>query len=464
MKLNLSTLMSPRLSLAILLFVLFPVFIFAQSPTLKGKVTINMKEGLIRANLKLSGLPKLDTGFRILLNSGLNMKFITDTSGVVRYNSSYTDDVLKYRIHNGKSYIPLPDSLGINYVGAFPIYTDTLNFFDYKGVIAFNGKTLRASEQSKWYPIIYDTKNDRELTALAYNITVDCQDCRTIYVNGSAPKAGPIANFKSERPFELLLFTGDYEKQEFSDSDFLNANMPLDDAQNFNRQIAGIKKFYEKKLGIPYPQKITFVQHKAIEPYGPNKSWGFVTFPSIAVAGGQFNNQIDRKTGKFNHIIKYSFYAHELAHYYFGSLLVPNSTLRMFVLETPSEYLSVKAAGEEYGRDSTVSYIKNAGRLLKDKKIVPLFNIKKAEEIDDLYRYSYGPLLLLAFEQRFGEKQTYKFLQTAIKRAGERTDYTFLKATAIQSGVSEKDWKDFEEKVIGIENAQLLVDKLLDTK
>ena len=153
--------MSPRLSLAILLFVLFPLFLNAQNPTLKGKVTINMKEGLIGANLKLSGLPKLDTGFRILLNSGLNMKFITDTSGVVRYNSSWADDALKYRIHNGKSYIPLPDGLGVNYVGAFPVYTDTLNFFDYKGVIAFNGKTMRASEQSKWYPVIYDTKNDR---------------------------------------------------------------------------------------------------------------------------------------------------------------------------------------------------------------------------------------------------------------------------------------------------------------
>ncbi|RZK53657.1 MAG: hypothetical protein EOO87_12370, partial [Pedobacter sp.] len=110
MKLNLSTLMSRRLFLAILLFVLFPIFLFAQKPTLNGKVTINMKEGLIRANLKLSGMPKLDTGFRILLNSGMNMKFITDTSGVVRYNSSWVDDALKYRIHNGKSYIPLPDS------------------------------------------------------------------------------------------------------------------------------------------------------------------------------------------------------------------------------------------------------------------------------------------------------------------------------------------------------------------
>lgn len=48
-----------------------------------------MKEGLIRADLKFRDLPKLDTVFKILQNSGMNMKYITDTSGVVRYNNSY---------------------------------------------------------------------------------------------------------------------------------------------------------------------------------------------------------------------------------------------------------------------------------------------------------------------------------------------------------------------------------------
>ena len=456
---------NPRFSLLLFVLVfLFPFLLFAQNATLTGRVTINMKEGLIRANLKLTGLPKLDTGFRILLNSGMNMKFITDTAGVVRYNSSYSDDVLKYRVHNGKNYISLPDTLGIAYVGAFPVYADTLNFFDYKGVIAFNGKTMRASEQSKWYPVIYDSKNDREIAAFAYNITIDCEDCKTIYMNGSAAQPGPVARFKSNRPFELLLFTGNYEKQEFSGSDFLNANMPSADAENFNKQIVGIKKFYEKKLGISYPQKITFLQHKAIEPYGPNRSWGFVTFPTIAVAGGQFNNQIDGATGKFNHIIKYSFYAHELGHYYFGSLLSPNSTLRWFFLESTAEYLSVKATAHAYSRDSTISYIKYAGTLLKDKKIIPLSKISRAEEIDERYRYSYGALLLLAFEQRFGEMKTYRFLQTAVKSSGKRTDYTFFKTTAINSGISEKDWIDFEEQVIGVEDAQVLVNKLLSTR
>ena len=124
----------------------------------------------------------------------------------------------------------------------------------------------------------------------------------------------------------------------------------------------------------------------------------------------------------------------------------------------------MKATAEAYSRDSTISYIKYAGTLLKDKKIIPLSKIVKADEIDERYRYSYGALLLLAFEQRFGEQKTYKFLQTAIKRAGERTDYAFLKTTAINSGISEKDWKDFEEKVIDVEDGQVLVNKLLSAK
>lgn len=423
-----------------------------------------MSQGIVMADLKLSNLPKLDTGFRILLNRGMNMKFFRDSIGVLRYNDSPGDDVLKYRIHNGKNYIPLPENLKISYSGAFPVYQDTLSFFDYKGVIAFNGKTLRASEQSKWYPVIYDVKADRELTALAYDITIDCQDCKTIYLNGSVPQTGPLARFKSERPFELLLFTGDYQQQAFAGSDFLNADIPSEVARQFDLQISGLKKFYAGKLGIPYPQKITFIQHKAIEPFGPNRSWGFVTFPSIAVAGGQFKGEIVKETGKFNHILKYSFYAHELGHYYFGHLLSPNSTMWLFLLESPAEYLSVKAAAAEYGEDSTRAYIKNKQKLLMGKKIIPLSKVTRAEQVDDAYRYSYGPLVLLAFEQLFGEKRTYKFLATMIKHANERTDYSFLVKMARESGLSEKEWASFELEVLGLEDAEILPAKLLRAK
>ena len=444
--------------LPFLLFLLASKYTFAQEkiPHISGKVIIKMQDGLINADLKLSNLPSLDTAFRILLNRGMNMKLIRDSSGVVKYNDTPGDDCFKYRPHDGKKYISSPKALRLSYTGAFPVYTDTLNFYDYKGVIALNGKTLRASEQSKWYPVLYDTKNDREYTAVTYNITVECADCKMIYINGSSPQKGPVATFRSDKPYELLLFTGDYEQQVFSGSDFLNAGMPDDAAAAFNDQIVAIKGFYQKKLKVPYQQKITFVQHQPIELYGPNRSWGFVTFPSIAVAGGQFNNQIDMKTKKFNHMVKYSFYSHELAHYYFGNLLSPNSTLRFFFLESTAEYLSVKSAASAYGSDSTRSYIKYAKKLLAAKKIVPLSQISSAEQIDDVYRYNYGPMVFLALEKRVGEDKVYKLLQNALKHKGEKTDYTFFKTIAAESGISTQEWKDFESQVISLTDASLI--------
>ena len=445
---------------------LFSFNLFAQLtvPHLSGKLTINMKEGLIKAEFNLSNLPKLDTGFRVFLNRGMNMKFIKDSTCVLRYNDSPGDDVLKYRMHNGKDYIPLPGSLRVVYSGAFPVYTDTLSFFDYQGVIAFNGKTLRAADSGCWYPVIYDTRNDREIAAVSYDIQVECQDCKTLYLNGSAAKPGPIASFTSKMPYKLLLFAGDYQKQEFDGSDFLNAEMPVPVATAFNKQINQIKRFYEKTLGLPYQQKISFVQHKAVEPFGPNRSWGFVTFPSIAVAGGRFNQQIDMRTGKFNHIIKYSFYAHELGHYYFGTQLIPNAALKWFFLESTAEYMSLKAAEHEYGKDSTTAYIANAKKLLGQKKITPLSKINAAGEIDELYRYTYGPMILLAFERTFGEQKTYKLLKAALKHKGERTDYKFLSKLARQAGVSEKEWLIFEQKIISLEETTQIFPFLVNEK
>lgn len=425
-------------------------YIFAQDaiPHISGKVRISMKDGMISSDVTLSNIPVKDTAFRINLNRGMNVKLFKDSTTVLRYNNPPGEEFISYRLHNGKDYLEAPKKLNITYAGAFPIYNETNNFYDYQGVIALNGKTLRATNYSRWYPVIYDTKNDTEILDMTYDLTVECQDCKTIFINGSEAQPGPVARFKSNKPYGLLLFTGAYDVQKFSESDFLNAEMPLDMAEAFNKQISSLKLFLEKKLEIPYGQKITFIQHKAIEPYGPNKSWGFVVFPSIAVAGGRFNNQIDMKTKKFNHLIKYSFYAHELSHYYFGTVLVPNSTLQWFFLESIPEYLSIKAAEQEYGKQATENYIKNAKLLLEKKTIVPLSKITKPEQIDDVYRYTYGPLLLLALEKKVGEKRVYNMFQKALKDKNVKTNYLFLVQIAKEAGISTSDWKSFEDEII----------------
>lgn len=421
-------------------------------PHIAGKLTVNMKAGTIYADLKLSNLPALDTAFRIRLHHGMNIKFMEDSAGFIRFNSKSLGDVMDYRPYRSQRYLVSPKIIRVSYTGAFPIYMDTMNLVDYKSIIALNGETLRASEESKWYPVIYDTKNDREIEKLTYDISVDCQDCKTIYINGTSAKPGPTANFKSTTPRALLLFMGNYNKQEFPGSDFLNAKMPEDIAAAFDHQITGIKTFYEKKLSVPYKEKIVFLEHKAIQAYGPNQSWGFVTFPTIAVAGLPFSKTIDPKTGKLNHFVRFSFYAHELAHYYFGTFFVPNSTLRDFFIESTAEYLSIKAAEHEYGKDSTKSTIKFKKGLLKENKVIPLSQFSDKDEMDDAYRYAYGPLVLLALEKKVGEEKVYRILQNALKNKDQNSDYTFLTKIVKEAGIPLPVWKEFEANIVNESN------------
>lgn len=204
-----------------------------------------MQEGLIKCDFKLSNLPTLGKQYKLLLNRGFNIGLLRNDSGKVLdydgfYNSKLKGEGAAYIPKNQDDTLEMPANLRLSYVGAFPVYKDTLNAFDFKGFIAFNGKTVRAAEQSKWYPVIYDVKNDQELLDVTYDITVDCKDCKTIYINGSAAQDGPVANFKSETPRQLLLFAGNYDKQTLSRSTFLNAGLSNEEAKIFDQNIAFI--------------------------------------------------------------------------------------------------------------------------------------------------------------------------------------------------------------------------------
>jgi len=434
-------------------------------PHLSGNVKITMSEGLIQCNFNLSNLPNLGKQYKLLLYRGFNIKLLkNDTGRVLRYNGFYDDklhgEAAAYLPNINNDTLKLPERLSISYIGAFPVYSDTLNSYDFKGLIAFNGKTLRAAEQSKWYPIIYDVKNDKEILDVTYDINVQCNDCKTIYVNGAQAQSGPTAKFKSDAPRQLLLFTGDYSVQSLSNSTFLNANLTNDEAQVFNRNINTISEFYKAYLKVPYGEKITFLQHKAVEPYGPKRSWGFVTIPTIAVAGKTFKSQVNTQTGLFTDTSNYHFYAHEMGHYYFGQLLQPNSTLRWFFLESMAEFLSIKATEAKYGAIATKRYIDERKSFMGDWKIKPLSQISNPEEIGEGYRYDYAPLILLAMEKRFGIKAVQVFCQKSLQNAGNPTDYNFFLSMVNKAGINSDDWRLFENQVINQKECKNIFDNL----
>jgi len=453
----------------ILLLIVIQTTSFAQKfPHIDGNVKLSMKTGQITCQFNISNIPEVGKDYMILLNRGFNIHLIKDSlRNVLYYNGHFQGRTIGEGIgywlatKSGDT-ISLPSKLSISYTGAFPIYRDTLNAFDYKGVIAFNGSTLRATEQSKWYPIIYDLKNDKEYVEFTYNLSISCSDCKTIYINGSDAKAETTSSFVSKTARSIFLFAGDYESQIFDGIAFLNADLNKTEALTFSNVISEIKAFYVNTLGIPYNEKITFIKHHAIEPFDSKRSWGFASFPSIAIAGKLFGfkEQVDTTRQVLRDTLAYAFYAHELGHYYFGTLFRANSLLKHFIQESVPEYLSIKASENRYGEPFITNYLQKKKILMANKKFIPLNRITHQDEISSLYRYNYGPLVLLGLEKIIGKEKVYNFLSCILNTKTINTDYSFLKEIALKSGVTKKEWGEFETQIVILENPQELIEYL----
>lgn len=450
-----------------ILLILISCSIYGQqsTPHISGKVDISLQAGTIKCDFRLTQLPPLGKQYKILLYRGFNIGLLSnDTGKVLKYSGFYDSKLLGeaagYVPYSGSDTLILPQNLRLSYTGGFPVYRDTLNSFDFKGMIAFNGKTVRAAEQSKWYPVIYDVNNDRELSEVTYDIAVTCKDCETIYLNGSPAKPGPEAQFKSVTPRQLLLFAGNYQVQTLKSSTFLNADLSPDEAAAFNANINDIAGFYQSYLQVPFGERITFLQHQAVEPFGPKRSWGFVTFPTVAVAGKPFKSEINMQTKSFVNIYSNYFYAHEMGHYYFGHLLQPNATLKWFFSESMAEFLSIKATENKYGKEATLKYIEERKAMMKDWKIRPLSEITDPDQIGEGYRYHYAPMILLAMEKRFGSKVVQSFCKDVIKNAGQETNYAFLVKSAQNAGINHDQWLAFEADVINNTDCKNIFNKL----
>lgn len=381
--------------------------LFAQNPHLTGIVKISIQNGTIESELEYSNLPKL-TKYSIWLNTGFNLRYFRDAEDKFNYgNIKYYDEEKSYEAF--QYYFPdnenkgrfLPEKFKINYVGKFPVISDTLkanNRGDWKGNIAFNGKSIRASEQTCWYPILYDIENDVALNKVTYDITIDCIDCESIYLNGSAPIKGKTANFKSDKPISMMLFAGLFEFTKNKNTYFINTDLNSEQEKILGNWTDKIVAFYENKLKIPYGNSVTYLY---TTPISRRNAWMFVTYPTIAIIGQEKYNVKSYFTPNTNVLKDNSnieYFAHELGHYYFGTIIVPNSELRWVFLEGLTEYLALQTVKEVLGEESYQTKIDTYLKETKDYIPKSLATIKNSE-IDETYRYYYVPLLITALEK-----------------------------------------------------------------
>src|ERR1700750_726709 len=108
-------------------------------PNIQGKVTISVKKGTIECDLILSNMPRLSNYF-LRLNSGMNIRFIKNAEESMfplPYERSMQDSLsfgesLAYYIPaNTKSGKYLPHAIRFNYVGMYPVITDTTSAVDW---------------------------------------------------------------------------------------------------------------------------------------------------------------------------------------------------------------------------------------------------------------------------------------------------------------------------------------------
>jgi hypothetical protein len=448
-----------------------------QTPHLTGNIFVSVSKGTIRCNLTLSNIPMVKD-YCIRLNTGLNIEYLRDSADRTNYSYSKhyddkkSDESFEYVIEKEDSGKASPSTIIFSYTGAFPVVKDTNKILrDWKGNIACNGNTILASEQSAWYPIIYDRKNDLTIDKYTYNLTVTCDDGKAIYVNGSSPKYGKTNTFKSAKPVALLLFSGNYGFEQLNNIHFINTGLTKEKLSLLSKKTNDITNFYQHKLGIPYGDKVTYL---ASSTTSKGTAFLFVTYPSVMIVGAKewnINNLFDSRKPVID--TNWGAYiSHELAHYYFGTLFTPNSDLRFPFLEGFTEYLSLQyirySLGEKYYHLKQDEYSKSVTQF--KEKIPPLSQLTNDElttsnnrSMGEMYRYRYFPLLLTAIEKEIGADAMWKWISVIIKDKNATTNYAYFKKSLLQSGVNESTLNSIEEKFItskaAVENVLAAIEK-----
>jgi hypothetical protein len=437
------------------------------APHLKGKVNISIKEGTFECDLTLSNIPRIKD-YLIRLNSGMNLLHIRSkkpNNFVLGYDKSDKDSTSTgessayYFPGNAKNTKFLPEELQFRYVGKFPVANDTIDNFskqDWKGNIAFNGMSVRSDgSQSAWYPIIYDAKKDIAYDRVVYDVEFNCADCSTIYVNGNKPVSSNSAHLISNEPQEMALYFGNYEVVDDGNIAILNPKFPDEKIKQFSILVSSYKKYYEQKLNIKFNQTPTFIN---TTPTSKKNGWLFVSYPTIMGIGwGRFGlaGIFEEKSQKFYKPL----IAHELGHYYFGTVKVFNSELGDMMSEGFTEYMSLKLTEDIQEVTAYNEVLEKKYKNLKDFKPNPLSMIKSITDITDreTFVYDYAPIIFIAIEKEIGKKKMWEWLKNIIETKAEFTNYDFLvstlKSTLNNNKKSELIINDYFNNVNSIQNA-----------
>lgn len=420
------------------------------TPLTTGSVRLDIASGRVEGDVCMSNLPAASMG-AFVLNAGLNVARVTDGDGKpVGFDGWYAPDV------NGEARVyTLAEpaaKLCMQYVGAFPLYPKHDALGDFKGMMAFNGDSARFTEQSAWLPQAFDAKTRVRSSESRYDLQVDCNGCRFLYLNGSPAIEGAQGRFRSDKARPILLFGGSGPITRTAQVTILNETLPTAQVDALSRTVQQVADVHARYLGVPLADRPTFLRMvtlNQIERDRQGSEWGFATWPTIAMSGSIGNVADSLLAGGEKAERRVQYIAHEMGHYYFGTLNRPRGPYFWVLLESSAEFLSIKALREISGDAAADRYIARLQSAV-DKTDMPLQafdTIDGSSDLGERYRYAYAPLLLLSLEKQVGEAKMQAFMRVLLA-APSPTNWKELQAIALKAGIDAKTWQHWQASCV----------------
>ncbi len=422
----------------------------AATPLTTGSVRLDIASGRVEGDVCVSARPAESMG-SFVLNAGLNVARVTDGDGAPLdfkgwYDPGVDGEARVYTVAKP------PATLCVQYVGAFPVYARHDAPTDFKGLIAFNGDSARFTEQSAWLPQAFDPKARVRSSESRYDLQVDCAGCRFLYLNGSPAIEGAQGRFHSEKARPILLFGGSGPITCTAQVTILNETLPTAKVDALSSTVQKIADVHSRYMGVPLADRPTFLRMvtlNQIERDREGSEWGFATWPTIAMSGSIGNVADSLLTGGEKAERRVQYIAHEMGHYYFGTLNRPQGPYFWVLLESSAEFLSIKALREISGDAAADRHIARLQSAIdKTDKPLPAFDaIDGSSDLGELYRYGYGPLLLISLEKQVGEVKMQAFMRGLLAAPSPR-NWVELQAIALKTGIDAKAWEHWRASCV----------------
>jgi len=267
------------------IYLFLAVTAFGQTPHLQGSIYLDIPQGLITCNFKITNT-SAKGAYSISINRGFNLKYYKLDDKILSQAPKVNFNTIDYDLYLPNDSLPLKsvENVSVAYSGAFPVFhgldsTDS----DDMGVIAIKNGIMRATGQSVFVPELVDRETGKHISSYTYDIIVTCSKTETVYLNGCNPQKGKKLHFVNNSPLDFMLYAGDYKFQHQGNVYILNSTLDEKYVAVLAKTTKQISEFYATVMGIPYDASITFPQIFSVGPKNQYEHWGFTVTPTIVI-------------------------------------------------------------------------------------------------------------------------------------------------------------------------------------